>query len=109
MPIYEYECVSNGHRFEELQKLSDDPIKLCKVCGSEVKKLVSAAGFQFKGGGWYKDGYASVNKSNTATGGNGSATASGSSGASTPASTTTATATKSEPSPKTTNSKEKHS
>jgi putative FmdB family regulatory protein len=61
MPIYEYECLANGHVFEELQKISDRPLSKCKVCGGKVKKLISSTSFQLKGGGWYKDGYASGN------------------------------------------------
>jgi len=58
MPIYEYEC-SEGHRFEEIQKISDQPLKACQACGSPVKKLVSQTAFALKGEGWYQDGYAS--------------------------------------------------
>lgn len=54
MPIYEYRCGSCGHQDEFLQKLRDDPIKACPRCGSDqFSKLVSAAGFQLKGSGWY--------------------------------------------------------
>ena len=59
MPIYEYECTDKGHRFEMLQKMSDDPIQTCPECGGNVRKLISAAGFMLKGSGWYKDGYSS--------------------------------------------------
>jgi putative FmdB family regulatory protein len=59
MPIYEYECIDQGHRFEVLQKMADDPIQVCEKCGGKVKKLVSAAGFMLKGSGWFKDGYSS--------------------------------------------------
>ncbi len=59
MPIYEYECLEKGHRFEELQKVSDRPITKCKVCGGKVRKLISPTAFMLKGGGWYKDGYSS--------------------------------------------------
>ena len=60
MPIYEYECKSCGHRLEAIQKISDDPLKDCPECSEpELKKLISAAGFRLKGGGWYADGYAS--------------------------------------------------
>lgn len=59
MPIYEYECLDKGHRFEVLQKISEEPIQVCKECGSKVRKLISAAGFMLKGSGWYKDGYSS--------------------------------------------------
>jgi putative FmdB family regulatory protein len=54
MPIYEYRCDSCGHQEEFLQKLSDDPIKLCPSCGKETfSKMLSTAGFQLKGSGWY--------------------------------------------------------
>ncbi len=59
MPIYEYECTDKGHRFEMLQKMSDDPVQTCPECGGKVRKLISAAGFMLKGSGWYKDGYSS--------------------------------------------------
>jgi putative FmdB family regulatory protein len=61
MPIYEYECVDKKHRFEAMQKIADRPLKKCTVCGGKVRKLVSNAAFSLKGGGWYKDGYASTN------------------------------------------------
>jgi putative FmdB family regulatory protein len=67
MPIYEYECVEQGHRFEVMQKMADDPIEVCKECGGKVRKLVSAAGFMLKGSGWYKDGYSSNKPSITPT------------------------------------------
>lgn len=54
MPIYEYQCADCGVRKEHLQKVSEEPISACPVCGSaNYKKLLSAAGFQLKGSGWY--------------------------------------------------------
>jgi putative FmdB family regulatory protein len=54
MPIYEYRCESCGHQEEHLQKLSEAPIAECPSCGKpSYKKLLSAAGFQLKGSGWY--------------------------------------------------------
>jgi putative FmdB family regulatory protein len=54
MPIYEYRCSSCGHETEVLQKLSDPPLTECPACGkTTLRKLVSAAGFQLKGSGWY--------------------------------------------------------
>lgn len=54
MPIYEYKCGDCGHRLETIQKMSDDPLKDCPSCGHpQLKRLVSAAGFQLKGSGWY--------------------------------------------------------
>lgn len=61
MPIYEYEC-TEGHRFEELQKISDAPLTKCKNCGKDVRKLISNTSFQLKGSGWYQDGYSSPKK-----------------------------------------------
>lgn len=55
MPIYEYRCKSCGHEMEAFQRLSDDPLKECPNCGDlELSKLISAAGFRLKGGGWYE-------------------------------------------------------
>ena len=54
MPIYEYRCAACGHELEALQKLSDAPLTQCPSCHKpELKKLLSAAGFQLKGSGWY--------------------------------------------------------
>ncbi|MEO8400395.1 MAG: zinc ribbon domain-containing protein [Gammaproteobacteria bacterium] len=54
MPIYEYECNACGHRLEAFQKMSDAVLKSCPECHKEaLQKLVSAAGFQLKGTGWY--------------------------------------------------------
>ncbi len=54
MPIYEYQCVECGHHLEKLQKVSDNPLVNCPHCGKPgLTKLVSAAGFQLKGSGWY--------------------------------------------------------
>lgn len=55
MPIYEYRCDACGHEMDALQKLSDPPLTDCPACGSpSLKKLISAAGFRLKGGGWYE-------------------------------------------------------
>src|SRR5215467_14534049 len=54
MPIYEYRCTACGKELEALQKLSEPPLKTCPAChGDTLMKLVSAAGFQLKGSGWY--------------------------------------------------------
>lgn len=58
MPIYEYACVANGHKFEVFQKMSDPAPASCPTCGGgEVRKLVSTSAFVLKGGGWYRDHY----------------------------------------------------
>jgi putative FmdB family regulatory protein len=54
MPIYEYRCDACGSRKEHLQKMSDAQLTTCPSCGQEnYNKLLSAAGFQLKGSGWY--------------------------------------------------------
>ena len=54
MPIYEYRCESCGHQQEFLQKVSDAPHTTCPKCGKpSLSKMLSAAGFQLKGSGWY--------------------------------------------------------
>jgi putative FmdB family regulatory protein len=54
MPIYEYRCSVCGHELEALQKFSDAPLASCPSChGDTLVKLLSAAGFQLKGSGWY--------------------------------------------------------
>ena len=54
MPIYEYRCSSCGHQQEFIQKLSDAPHTRCTKCGQETfSKMLTAAGFQLKGSGWY--------------------------------------------------------
>ena len=54
MPIYEYRCSSCGHQQEFIQKVSDNPLTQCTACGKEsFSKMVTAAGFQLKGSGWY--------------------------------------------------------
>ncbi len=61
MPIYEYECSACGHRFEEWQKITDKPVKVCPKCKArKVERLISQTSFQLKGGGWYGDLYSST-------------------------------------------------
>ena len=58
MPIYEYQCRSCGNRSEAMQRFGDPPLETCDDCGGELKKLISAPAFQFKGSGWYVTDYA---------------------------------------------------
>jgi putative FmdB family regulatory protein len=74
MPIYEYRCGSCGFEKEYLQKVNDAPIAACPACGSDAyAKLISAAGFQLKGSGWYatdfKNGAQPKSKPDAETGG----------------------------------------
>lgn len=68
MPIYEYECTSCHHHFDVIQKFNDAPITQCPACSKEsVTKLMSAAGFQLKGTGWYVTDFKDKKKSDTTT------------------------------------------
>jgi putative FmdB family regulatory protein len=58
MPLYEYQCQSCDHRFERIQKFSDDPVRECPSCGAEVEKLISSPAIRFKGSGFYITDYA---------------------------------------------------
>src|SRR5512134_2173217 len=54
MPIYEYRCAACGFQNEYIQKVSDALLTTCPQCGKDTfKKLLTAAGFQLKGSGWY--------------------------------------------------------
>lgn len=67
MPIYEYRCTECEHRLEKLQKISDAPLVDCPECGKPaLTKLVSAAGFRLKGGGWYETDFKDRGKRNLA-------------------------------------------
>ena len=54
MPTYEYECNSCHRHFDAVQKFSDAPLTTCEECGGDLRKLISAPGIVFKGGGFYK-------------------------------------------------------
>ena len=67
MPIYEYQCQDCGEQLEKLQRMSDDPLTDCPACGeAALKRLVSAAGFRLKGGGWYETDFKKGNQRNLA-------------------------------------------
>jgi putative FmdB family regulatory protein len=60
MPFYEYECRSCGHHLEAMQKMHAAPLRKCPACGrSTLKRLMSAAAFRLKGGGWYETDFKS--------------------------------------------------
>ncbi|QHN04646.1 zinc ribbon domain-containing protein [Granulicella sp. WH15] len=60
MPLYEYECTACHRHTEKIQKFSDPEITVCPFCGGALQRVISAPAFALKGGGWYKDGYASA-------------------------------------------------
>lgn len=63
MPIYEYVCEACGRTFDARQKITDQPLGECTLCGrGPVRRLVSATSFVLKGSGWYKTDYANNSK-----------------------------------------------
>jgi putative FmdB family regulatory protein len=65
MPIYEYQCRACGHALEKMQRMSDEPLTDCPDCGeAQLQRLVSAAGFRLKGGGWYETDFKKDGKRN---------------------------------------------
>jgi putative FmdB family regulatory protein len=70
MPIYEYKC-ENGHVFDVMQKLSEDPLMTCVECGAPVRKVLHPVGISFKGSGFYSTDYSNKTTKDTATTTNG--------------------------------------
>jgi putative FmdB family regulatory protein len=66
MPIYEYKC-ENGHVFDVMQKLSEDPLTTCVECGAPVRKVLHPVGISFKGSGFYSTDYSNKSKRETTT------------------------------------------
>ena len=56
MPIYEYKC-DNGHVFEVMQRMSDDPLTDCNQCGAPVQRVFHPVAIHFKGSGFYNTDY----------------------------------------------------
>jgi putative FmdB family regulatory protein len=56
MPIYEYSCPKCGD-FDQMQKITDQPLRKCPTCKAKVTKLISNPAFHLKGGGWYITDY----------------------------------------------------
>ncbi len=57
MPIYEYRC-ADGHTFEVMQSMADDPVTKCEVCGKPVERVFHPIAVHFKGSGFYTTDYA---------------------------------------------------
>jgi putative FmdB family regulatory protein len=61
MPTYEYACEACGHEWEQVQRITEEPIKVCPACAQAAAHRLISAGTNFilKGSGWYSDLYAS--------------------------------------------------
>lgn len=75
MPIYEYRCDECEQVFEAIQRISDEPLDTCRLCGAAARRIVSSPAIQFLGSGWYVTDYARKNAEKGANGKNGSAKA----------------------------------
>ncbi|HLJ03970.1 MAG TPA: zinc ribbon domain-containing protein [Solirubrobacteraceae bacterium] len=56
MPIYEYRC-EQGHTFEVMQRMSDDPVATCETCEAPVQRVFRPPAVHFKGSGFYNTDY----------------------------------------------------
>jgi putative FmdB family regulatory protein len=62
MPIYEYRC-DNGHVFEVIQRMTDDPVVSCQTCEAPVQRVFHPVAVHFKGSGFYSTDYGTRNRS----------------------------------------------
>ena len=95
MPIYQYRCVK-GHEFEVMQRMADDALTTCEVCGAEASRVLFAPAIHFKGSGFHntdygtkrrpvsEDGGSSGGSSSDSSSGNGSGGGSGGGGGGSP-------------------------
>ena len=74
MPIYEYKC-ENGHVFDVIQKMTDEPLHECQECGAPASRVLSAPAIHFKGSGFHNTDYGTKRG-----GGNGGSDSGGDSG-----------------------------
>ena len=100
MPTYSYACTECDHRFDAVQPFSDDSLTVCPECEGRLRKVFSAVGVVFKGGGFYRTDSRSGSSSSVSaaggSGGSGDSAGSGSSSSSSESSggsTTTKTST----------------
>ena len=62
MPIYEYRC-DDGHVFEVMQRMSDDPVSTCQTCERPVERVFHPVAVHFKGSGFYNTDYGTRKRS----------------------------------------------
>ena len=61
MPIYEYRC-ENGHLFEVMQRITDDPVTECETCQAPVQRVFHPIAVHFKGSGFYNTDYGTAKR-----------------------------------------------
>ncbi len=68
MPIYEYRC-DNGHTFEVMQRMTDDPVASCQTCEAPVRRVFHPVAVHFKGSGFYNTDYGKAKRAGGGGGG----------------------------------------
>jgi putative FmdB family regulatory protein len=76
MPIYEYRC-EQGHTFDVMQRMSDDPVTSCEVCGAPVQRVFHPVAVHFKGSGFYNTDYGTRKRAREKEAGSGDGSKSG--------------------------------
>ena len=61
MPIYEYKC-ENGHVFDVIQRMSDEPLTECQECGAPAERVLHPVAVHFKGSGFYNTDYGTAKR-----------------------------------------------
>ena len=62
VPTYDYHCDQCQRTYEVWQRISAAPLTTCQYCGGQIRRLLSAAPFILKGGGWYVTDYPSESR-----------------------------------------------
>ena len=66
MPTYDYVCTNCEYKFEEFQRMSDNPLTECPVCKGKLKRLIGTGLSPiFKGTGFYETDYKDSKKSSS--------------------------------------------
>jgi len=78
MPIYEYKC-ENGHVFEAIQRMTDEPLRECEECGAPAARVLAPPAIHFKGSGFHNTDYGTKRGGNGGSESNGESSGSGSS------------------------------
>lgn len=55
MPTYQYACTTCDHRFEAVQKFTDNSLTTCPECSGMLRKVYGSIGVVFKGSGFYRN------------------------------------------------------
>jgi putative FmdB family regulatory protein len=95
MPIYEYRC-EQGHTFEVMQRMSDDPVQACETCEAPVARVFHPVAVHFKGSGFYNTDYGTRKRARETSETKKSETSSSSSSSSSESSSTTSSSSSSD-------------